>query len=419
MVFAFLALAAQQPANREEVNVRDFYSTPAMPIGEDVTAIQKAIDEAIKRGGGTVRIPNIGRSYVLTRPIVIAPSKIDYWMQARLRIIGDGNVGQLRYVGPPGLAAIRALAPNLMDMENINLDLEQSNCIGIELTHITADGRRKSVYDNRLTRCRVRMKSGVKNSVGFAVGTGAIPPEFGDTTMVILEQCSSVFEPNYSGERKSAEFIKFIAEQGNVGYSINGLNTLANQFIGCNAVGMRVGYALKNDGNLKDSSNANGTNNFIECQGNFTALMFSMPGGTQTTIRAGRLEHVGALLHIGPPGNPGSEDGMVAVYDMAIDTIHAERNKEIGILNDNALIGLHFNGSMLLQNVSLGDTGPEQIFSIHSLPTTRPARRLITVISSRQEYGRRWDTAEGWRSAAPSGQPWRAVVDGREVWRNN
>ncbi len=419
MVFAFLALAAQQPANREEVNVRDFYSSPALPIGEDVAAVQKAIDEAIRRGGGTVRIPNIGRSYVLTRPVVIAPSKIEYWTQARLKIIGDGSVGQLRYVGPPGLAAIRALAPNLMDLENINLDLEQSNCIGIELTHITADGRRKSVYDNRLTRCRVRMKAGVKNSVGFAVGTGAIPPEFGDTTSVVLDQCAAFFEPNYDKDRKSAEFIKYVADQGNIGFSLNGLNTLSNQLISCAATGMKVGYTLKNDGQLKDSAIANGTNNFIECQGNYTAVMFSMPGGTQTTIRGGRLEHIGALLQIGPALHPGLEDGMVAVYDMAIDTVHAERNKEIGILNDNALIGLHFAGSLLLQNVSLGDSGPEKLFSIESLQGPGPGRRLITIISSRQQFGRPWDRAESWQGVAPRGQSWRAVVDGREVWRNS
>jgi hypothetical protein len=227
-----------------------------------------------------------------------------------------------------------------------------------------------------------------------------------------------MYENDGGMDRKSADYMKFVADQGHVGYSINGGNTLANALQFCAVSGMRVGFTMKNDAELKGSWNtAGGSNNLLECQGNYTAVMISLPGGVGMAVRGGRFEHIGAALHIGPRKAEGREDGYVAFYDTVIDAVHAERNAECGFLVEPALFGLHFAGSLLLQNVNLSNTGPDQLFSFRSFASNL-GRHLVTIISSRQKYGGSWSDPASWDRWVKVREPWRVVVDGREVWRN-
>lgn len=417
MMFSCLLAATLIGQDVGQFDVRKFYSTPACLEAEDTKAIQKAVDECLKKGGGNVELPWLGRSYVLKDTIQVDGQRVGG--DTTLRIQGDGPYTAIRYQGPPNRAAFRIVRPISSQFNSLRLYLETSNTIGFDIT----GAGRPSTYDNVFMQCRTTIKPGIKNCVGFVLGN-----ESGDTNSTSLINCQTASEElSLAANSKTSETIsRKVGAAGHIGFAILGGNTLTNAIRDCMATGCRIGLTFNMGENalLDHDRNFNGAGtNLIDNFGaNFCGLVFQLTGGTHMLIRGGRAEHCGALLLVGPKKAAGPEDGQVDLQDYAFDVPEAELNEEatLGFVSNGTVIGLHFVGSFMMRNSSFGRNGgdPQTIKRLIEVKGVGEAKgqRQIQIDGSKNAHAVDWTKPATWQDwIRPGGGTWRVSVNQNRV----
>lgn len=412
---AFLAAAIVTGQNLAQFDVRKYYSSPDCPQSEDTRAIQRAADEALKAGGGQLFLPWLGRSYVLTDQITIDGQRVGG--DTRIRMLGEGPHTAIIYRGPENKSAFRIVRPVMSRFEQIRVYVETSRTIAFD---INGDGK-PSTYDVVFDQCKVTFPKGVRSCVGFAIGTASA-----DTNQISLRNCNVGSEEIHSiPNLQSSQAIAKIGDIGHVGFSILGVNTLANSLRDCMAVGCKVAVTFdKGSSPLTDldrNMNSSGTTTIDSFIAGYCGLVFQLPGATHTYIRTGRAEHCGALLMVGPrvtAPSGGTEAGVVTLDTYAFDDPEPDMNQSAGLnfVSNGTLIGLHFNGSFQMRNCSFGEgvgTPPavKNFIEVRGLDSA-PGKRLIQIDGGRQQVGPQWTNTSNWKNwIKPGSGKWTVQVD--------
>lgn len=412
-MLACLAALALAPQSIGQFDVRKFYSSPSCPESEDTQAIQRAVDECLKKGGGEVELPWMGRSYVLKDTIQVDGGRAGG--DTTLRMQGDGPYTAIRYRGPANRAAFRIVRPISSQFNSLRVYLETSNTIGFDIT----GAGRSSTYDNFFLQCRTTMKPGIKNCIGFALGN-----ESGDTNSTSLTNCQVYSEElNTTDSPKSSEAIaRKVGAAGHIGFAVLGGNTLTNALRDCMATGCRLGVTFNMGENalLDHDRNFNGagTNLIDNFNANFCGLVFQLTGGTHMLIRGGRAEHSGALLLVGPKKVAGPEDGQVQVEGYTFDDPEPMLNEDpgLGFVSNGTVVGLYFVGSFLMRNCTFGENegSPPAIKRLIEVQGVGgvPGRRLIEIDGSKNAHSGDWTKPATWQDwIRPGSGAWKVYVD--------
>lgn len=415
-------LSLMMQAGAKVHNVKDFYPTAQRHRANDNSAIQKAVDAALKEQKGVVYLPYLGREYELFTPIHIDSSRVNIPNGTRLMVLGEGPLGTIRYKGVAGTSAFRIAGPHRSEFQNLSVRLDTSNTTAFEISHLagTSGGSARphfrNAYDNRFTRCRATMSANTKNCVGFSAATDEIPARGGDLSANVFDQCEVRWEHRYNGDVKTAAFLEEVHKAGHIGFNVLGSNSLANEWRSCAAMFMDIAASLRNDAKTPQSRQAGGTNSFRDFHCGFNALIFAVPGGNEFSVIGGRTEHSGALLLVGPNSpSSGGENGLVTIRDYTFDDGSPERNDQIGYVDKDAFIQLNFTGNASIDGCSFNaimHRRAETKFISARDNAGSSGPRYISINATRKTYGADWTRMATWRSwLGGAASRWRIKVD--------
>jgi hypothetical protein len=324
-----------------------------------------AINPAVNSGSGLygnaelyIRKEPTGGYHSLSSTVVVDLKQASQNVRNPFDIRCDDQM-RIRYFGTSG-PAIEFFNAYAMDITNLNIDLHNSQTIGIAFS-----GGARWV---KMRRCRVYMLPDVHSSVGILFNGQALAGTTGaDVSSVHLDACevTSMKHEDYVDTNFTWEKLRDVGNTKNVGFGLFGGDSMANTIERCSATRMRVGFT--NDlsdlvglglsvqgpslyaGNL--SNGGNGLLTFRESMANYSYVGWHLVGFGHYNIFGGRSENCGNYIHYGVAGaNPNwGENGSLGIFGAEFSQLATI----ISVTNNwasNAVLTINAGGSVLVDN---------------------------------------------------------------------